>query len=88
MRRLFWLALGATVGILVVRRLTRTARSLTPAGLAESLSATVAGVGDTFREFVADVREAMTEREQELLGALAEDPTQAGQQRSGVEGSG
>ncbi len=78
MRRLFWLALGATVGILVVRRVTRTARSLTPAGLAESLSATAAGVADTFRDFVADVREAMTEREQELLAAMSEDGDQIG----------
>ncbi len=73
MRRLFWLALGATLGILIVRRITRTARAMTPAGLAESLSATAADVAETFREFVADVREAMAEREQELLSALTAD---------------
>ncbi len=77
MRRLFWLALGATLGVLIVRRITRTARAMTPAGLAESLSATAADVADTFREFVADVREAMTEREQELLAALTADAQEA-----------
>ncbi|MDQ6874081.1 MAG: hypothetical protein M3042_03320 [Actinomycetota bacterium] len=78
MRRLFWAALGATVGILVMRKLTRTARALTPAGLAESVSQSAADMADSIREFVTDVRTAMAEREQELMAALTDDGTDLG----------
>ena len=73
MRRLFWAALGATVGVLIVRKLTKTARSLTPQGVAGSVAESVSGLGETFADFVADIREAMTEREQDLLAALSDD---------------
>ena len=76
MRRLFWAALGATVGILVVRKLTATARALTPSGLAGSLSETLSELGAAFRGFAGDVREAMSEREQELMAALTDDGMQ------------
>jgi hypothetical protein len=66
MRRLFWLALGATVGVVVVRKITRTAQSYTPKGIAASF----AGLGDSIRAFLDDVRDAMNEREDELLDAL------------------
>ena len=56
MRRLFWVALGATVGILVVRRVSRAAQSYTPEGVARSLS----GIGDGLRDLAATVREGMS----------------------------
>jgi hypothetical protein len=68
-RRLFWVALGATAGVLVVRRLTKVAHSYTPAGLAESLSK----VGDAVRDFGDRVSLAMAEREVELRDALGID---------------
>ena len=34
MRRLFWLAMGITIGALVVRKLSRAADKLTPTALA------------------------------------------------------
>ncbi len=80
MRRLFWVALGATVGVLVVRKLTATARSLTPSGLAGSLSQSLAGLSDAFSDFVHDMREAMAEREEELMTALSDDGTDLGGQ--------
>jgi hypothetical protein len=46
--RLFWLALGAVLGVAGYRRLTAFARSVSPAGRARALSA-----------FTADVREGM-----------------------------
>lgn len=76
MRRLFWLALGATVGVLVVRKITSTARSLTPQGIAGSFSESLSGVSESIQEFLADMREAMSEREQELMGALTDDGTE------------
>ena len=75
MRRLFWLAMGVTIGALVVRRLARTAESLSPRGIAAS-------VAESVREFAGDVREGMAEREAALtegtgldgrLGARPED---------------
>ena len=71
MRRLFWVALGATVGILVVRRVSRAAQSYTPEGVARSLS----GIGDGLRDLAATVREGMAEREAELRAALGADAT-------------
>ena len=43
MKRLFYLAVGAGVGIAAVRRAKRAARKLTPAGLADTAGATVVG---------------------------------------------
>ena len=72
MKRLFWIALGATAGVLVVRKLQKTAHAYTPAGLAES----VQGLGDHLRYFAEEVRAGMAEREIELRDALGidEDP--------------
>jgi hypothetical protein len=72
MKRVFWIALGATAGVLVVRKLQKAAHAYTPAGLAES----VQGLGDSLRYFAEEVRAGMAEREIELRGALGidEDP--------------
>jgi hypothetical protein len=72
MRRVFWIALGATAGVLVVRKLQKTAHAYTPAGLAEG----VQGLGDSLRYFAEEVRAGMAEREIELRDALGidEDP--------------
>lgn len=69
MRRLFWMALGATAGVLVVRRLSRVAQAYTPEGVGQSLS----GVADALREAAGVVRESMAERERELRVALGVD---------------
>jgi Family of unknown function (DUF6167) len=68
-RRLFWLALGATAGVLVVRKVNRVAHSYTPAGLAERAD----GLGDAIRYFADEVRAGMLEREVELRAALGLD---------------
>ena len=55
MKRVFWIALGATAGVLVVRKLTKTAHTYTPAGLAEI----VQELGASIRYFVDEVRDGM-----------------------------
>lgn len=84
MRRLFWLALGGTVGALVVRRLSAAAQKLTPGGIVESLSGGLSQLAEAIGDFAGDVRTAMGEREKELragvgldgqLGAKPEDFT-------------
>lgn len=69
MRRLFWIALGATGGILIVRRIGKAVDAYSPAGMSRSL----ASVGDGLRELAAVVREGMAEREQDLRVALGVD---------------
>jgi uncharacterized protein DUF6167 len=65
-RRLFWLSMGVTIGVLVVRRLTKAAERLTPRGLADTLASGLADLAQSLREFGEDVRAAMSEREAEL----------------------
>ena len=69
MRRIFWAVLGAVVGVLVVRKVTKTAQAYTPEGVARGLS----GVGEGLREMAQVVREAMEERDAELRLALGVD---------------
>ncbi len=69
MRRLFWVGLGATVGVLAVRKLTSAAKAYTPDGVAQGLS----GFGEGLRELASAVRESMAERDAELRLALGID---------------
>jgi hypothetical protein len=73
MRRLFWLALGATAGVLIVRKLSRAAEKLTPQGVVQSFTAGLSELAVAVREFTADVREAMTAREAALREAAGLD---------------
>jgi len=73
MRRIFWVALGATVGVLVVHKVTRTARAYTPTGMAQSFSGGLADLAEGLREMAEAVREGMVERETELRYALGVD---------------
>lgn len=73
MRRLFWLAMGATIGALVVRKVSRTAQQLTPAGIAGNLSAAIRDLGEAVRDFTVDVRAGMSEREEELRAGVGLD---------------
>jgi anaerobic ribonucleoside-triphosphate reductase len=65
-RRMFWLVMGITIGVLVVRKLTRAAEKLTPRAMAGGLGAGLSDLADSIREFAHDVRAAMTEREAQL----------------------
>jgi hypothetical protein len=73
MRRLFWLAMGVTIGALLVRKLSRAAEKLTPSGLAQGLAGALSELADAIRDFTADVREAMHEREAQLREATGLD---------------
>ena len=74
-RRLFYVALGATVGVLVVRKLTQAAQRVTPAGVQQSVAGGLGNLADAIRDFTAEVRDAMAEREVELRDALGLDGT-------------
>jgi hypothetical protein len=72
-RRLFYIAFGAAVGVLVVRRATQAAQRFTPAGLQASASGSMAGLTAAISEFTELVREGMAEREEELRVTLGLD---------------
>ncbi|MDP9092120.1 MAG: hypothetical protein M3N95_04045 [Actinomycetota bacterium] len=65
-RRLFWLAMGVTIGALIVRKLSKAAAKLTPSGMAQGLSAALGDIAEALGDFAADVREAMADREAQL----------------------
>ena len=79
MRRLFWLTVGATAGVVAVRKVTKTAQAFTPSGLASSAG----GIGDSIRYFADQVRAGMVEREAELRDALGIDGDNADRQGPG-----
>jgi chromosome condensin MukBEF MukE localization factor len=66
MRRLFWLVMGITIGVLVVRKLSAAAQRLTPAGMAGSIGSALSELAEAISGFSRDVRAAMDEREKEL----------------------
>ena len=73
MRRLFWVALGATIGVLLFRKVTKTAAAYSPSGMAQGLSGGLADLGEGLREMAEVVREGMAQRETELRHALGID---------------
>ncbi len=73
MKRVFWVVVGATVGVLVVRKLSQKAEQFTPQGVAKQLT----GLGAAVRAFGEDVRAGMAAREEELREALALDERHA-----------
>jgi hypothetical protein len=72
MKRLLWLGVGLAVGALVVRKMTKKANEFTPSGIATSLSQSAGGLVESVRSFVDDVRDGMTEREEQIQQAFAE----------------
>lgn len=63
MPRLFYVALGAAAGVVAVRQAARAVQALTPQSMAGALVQSV-------QEFIADVRENMALREEEIRAAL------------------
>jgi hypothetical protein len=68
-RRLFYVAFGATVGVLAVRRVSQAAQKWTPEGLAGQAS----GMGGRLAEWWSIVQASAAEREVELRQALGID---------------
>jgi hypothetical protein len=70
MRRLFWLGIGVAVGVVVVRQVTKAVQAYSPTSIAGQARNSAAGLLDSVRDFVADVREGMAEREAEIAAAF------------------
>jgi len=65
-KRLFWIAFGASAGILVARRLRETAAELTPTNI-------VSRAWNGARDAWQDIRETAAEREDELRASFGLD---------------
>jgi hypothetical protein len=74
MRRLFYIAFGATAGVLVVRRVSKAANKWTPEGIA----AQAGGAGERIAEWWAEVKVLAAQREAELREALGLDDSEEG----------
>ncbi|MHB8342440.1 MAG: hypothetical protein ACYDB7_14920 [Mycobacteriales bacterium] len=66
MTRLFWVAFGATAGVVVAYRLRKVALAYAP-------KAWAANLGGSVRGFAEEVRSGMAEREAELRAGLGLD---------------
>ena len=69
MRRLLWVAVGAAVGVLAVRVISRKVAQLSP----DAMGGVLGQAAETWQDLAATVREAMAEREIELRNALGMD---------------
>jgi hypothetical protein len=70
MRRLFWLGVGIAVGVVVARQVAKSVEAYSPSSLAGTARNSAAGLRESVRDFIADVREGMAEREQEIHTAF------------------
>jgi hypothetical protein len=70
---LFWVSVGASLGVLAVRKLQQTVEVIRPSSVAETLRSGMAEVASAIREFGDEVKIGMLERESELRYALGLD---------------
>jgi hypothetical protein len=71
MKRLFYVAAGAAIGVLAVRKVSQAAQRFTPAGMAQQAG----GVGGRIAEWWQIVQDMAAVREAELREALGLDGT-------------
>jgi hypothetical protein len=72
-KRAFWVALGATVGIVVVVQGNKVLKKLSPSNLADSAAGIPDALTGGLRDFADEVRSAAAEREFELYRVLGVD---------------
>ncbi|MEV3937079.1 hypothetical protein AB0K52_14020 [Glycomyces sp. NPDC049804] len=70
LKRMIWVGIGIAVGVIVVRKVTKAAESVTPGGVAERVSGAGAEMKESFKAFWADVSEAKRAKEAELFDAI------------------
>jgi hypothetical protein len=72
-KRVFWVALGATVGVLVVTKTSKVVKKLAPGNVADQAGAVPGRIASAWQDFAEDVRSAAAEREFELYHTLGVD---------------
>jgi hypothetical protein len=69
-KRLMWLGIGLAVGAVVARQVAKAVEAYSPANLAGSARNSAADLWYQVKDFVADVREGMAEREEQIEAAF------------------
>jgi hypothetical protein len=67
---MIWVGIGIAVGVIVVRKVTKAAESVTPGGVAERVGGAGAEMKESIKAFWADVSEAKQAKEAELFDAI------------------
>jgi hypothetical protein len=75
-KRLFWVALGASAGVVAVNRVTKAAKKLAPGNIADSAAGVPGRLTAAWQDFAEDVRSAAAEREFELYHTLGVDASE------------
>jgi hypothetical protein len=70
-KRALWLGVGIAVGVVIARKVTSVVQAYSPGGLAGSARNSAAGAFGSVRDFIADVRTGMAEREEQIHEAFA-----------------
>jgi hypothetical protein len=70
-----YITFGAVAGVLAVRRASQAAQRYTPASVQDRVQGSLGSLGTQLSAFLADLKEAMAEREQELRTELGLDGT-------------
>jgi hypothetical protein len=65
-----WLGIGLAVGAVVARQVSKAVEAYSPANLAGTARNSAADLWDQVKDFMADVREGMAEREEEIATAF------------------
>lgn len=73
MRRMFWLVMGITIGVLTVRKMTKAVESLRPDSVATKTGNALAEFGVAVQKFADEVRNSMQQREVELRDSVGFD---------------
>lgn len=76
--RLFYLAVGATLGGYAVHRVNRARRALSPGGIAERAEDRVSKYRGALRELNEDLTDEVRAQEEELLRRYAPEPRALG----------
>lgn len=69
-KRMIWVGVGVVVGVVVVRKITKVAESVTPGGVAERVGDAGAEMRASFKSFWSEVSEAKRAKEAELFEAM------------------
>ncbi|RAN79678.1 MULTISPECIES: hypothetical protein [Arthrobacter] len=70
MKKIFWLGVGITIGVVAARKLAAAKGAIGP----EGLNRAVGRAADAVHDFADAMREGMGERETDLRAALGLDP--------------
>ncbi|GAA1148231.1 hypothetical protein F4556_000859 [Kitasatospora gansuensis] len=74
-RRIFWMAVGAGATVWAMNKANEAVHRLTPDSLSGTAARGALHLGDAAKQFAADVRAGMAEREEQLRGDLGLDGT-------------